>query len=204
MRAVPRAASAWPSEPARPSLRRPAALVLGRILRSADFERVLSKPACARSAHFAVHFATGLPTRTARRVLLPRAAARPVFQQLSTGDAPSSSQAVDDSADGGLIPLKKVGHVWLGTVVPKRHARRAVSRTLLKRQIHAAALRREETGAPLLRPGLWVVRLCAPFDRARFSSAASPLLRSAARGELDAVLLQAACKLASSSPSGAA
>ena len=44
--------------------------------------------------------------------------------------------------------------------------------------------------------GLWVVRLRAPFDRAVFASAASDALRGAARGELDAVLLQAGRKLA--------
>ena len=74
--------------------------------------------------------------------------------------------------------------LWLGSVVPKRHARRAVTRTLLKRQIRAA-VDRHAAGLPT---GLWVVRLRAPFDKARFSSAASEALRRAAREELDAML----------------
>ena len=86
---------------------------------------------------------------------------------------------------------------WLGVVVPKRHARRAVTRTLLKRQIRAAALRLDADEAPL-QAGLWVVRLRAPFDRAAFPSAASDALRGAARGELDALMLQAARKLRAS------
>lgn len=69
----------------------------------------------------------------------------------------------------------------LGLVVPKRHARRAVTRSLLKRQIRAVA---RSAGADLA-DGLWVVRLRAPFDRTHFTSAASDALRLAARGELE-------------------
>lgn len=70
---------------------------------------------------------------------------------------------------------------WLGSVVPKRHARRSVTRTLLKRQIRAAM----ERHADALPPGLWVVRLRSPFAREQFASAASDALRAAARAELD-------------------
>lgn len=77
---------------------------------------------------------------------------------------------------------------WLGMVVPKRHARRAVTRTLLKRQIRAAFA--AAAGMP---PGLWVVRLRSPFDRQKFPSAASDALRQAARDEL-AQLLDRALK----------
>ena len=74
--------------------------------------------------------------------------------------------------------------VWLGAVVPKRHARRAVTRSLIKRQIYAAARRHHDR----LAPGLWIVRLRAPFDPARFTSAASLALRREARSELDTLL----------------
>lgn len=77
---------------------------------------------------------------------------------------------------------------WLGTVVPKRHAKRAVTRGLLKRQIRAAM----GEAASGLAPGLWVVRLKAPFDRQQFPSAASRPLRAAARDELIALLQRAA------------
>jgi ribonuclease P protein component len=85
---------------------------------------------------------------------------------------------VDDSSPDTL---------WLGAVVPKRCARRAVTRTLLKREIRAAVQRL----APSLTPGLWVVRLRAPFDRTIFRSAASDALREAARSELHTVLARA-------------
>jgi ribonuclease P protein component len=90
--------------------------------------------------------------------------------------------------------------VWLGTVVPKRHAKRAVTRTLLKRQIRAALLRCGVPGRPLLRPGLWVVRLRAPFDRAQFPSAASLALSGLASSELDILLGQAERELAVAVP----
>lgn len=80
---------------------------------------------------------------------------------------------------------------WLGAVVPKRHARRAVTRNLLKRQIrrvvHAQAAL--ESGLP---SGLWVIRLRSPFDRKLFPSAASDALRAAAGTELLAVMARAA------------
>jgi len=70
--------------------------------------------------------------------------------------------------------------VWLGSVVPKRHAKRSVTRNLLKRQIRAAFDGRDAD----LAAGLWVVRLRAPFDRKQYPSAASDALRAAARAEL--------------------
>jgi ribonuclease P protein component len=91
---------------------------------------------------------------------------------------------VDDSLAGDPGD----GRAWLGAVVPKRHARRAVTRSLIKRQIYAAADRyRDQLG-----PGLWIVRLRSPFDRAVFVSAASSALRADARAELESLLEAAA------------
>ncbi len=84
------------------------------------------------------------------------------------------------------------GPVRVGAVVPKRHARRAVTRSLVKRQIYAAAERHRDA----LAPGLWIVRLRSPFERTRFASAASAALRCVARAELDALL-----RAATSAPS---
>ncbi len=84
--------------------------------------------------------------------------------------------------------MDKLSGLWLGTVVPKRHAKRAVTRTLLKRQVRAAVARHAER----LPAGVWVVRLRSPFDRQQFPSAASEALRAAVRAELDTVLQRAA------------
>jgi ribonuclease P protein component len=94
---------------------------------------------------------------------------------------------VDDSSAGDPSEAR----TWVGAVVPKRHARRAVTRSLIKRQIYAAAERHRER----LGPGLWIVRLRSPFDRRHFVSAASRALRDDARRELES-LLEAAASVA--------
>jgi ribonuclease P protein component len=107
--------------------------------------------------------------------------------ELSTEDAPSVVTAVDDFdavLAGDAVPVR----VWLGLVVPKRHARRAVTRSLFKRQIRAAAVRHADG----LASGLWVVRLRAPFEKAQYPSAASAALQRAARAELDGLFASAA------------
>ena len=75
----------------------------------------------------------------------------------------------------------------MGTVVPKRHAPRAVTRNMLRRQVRAAVQRHE----PQLRPGLWLVRLRQPFARSSFVSADSAALRGAVAGELERLLQRA-------------
>ncbi len=148
--------------------------MVARLMRTADFERVLSHPPRSRSAHFAVHHVAAgpsLPKKPARQTANP---------DLSTGDAPSCPPPVDDS------PAQH----WLGMVVPKRHARRSVTRNLLKRQMRSVM----DEQAHLLPPGLWVLRLKAPFDRARFPSPASDPLRADARKELQALLQRTAAR----------
>jgi ribonuclease P protein component len=151
--------------------------VIARLLRSADFERVLRTRTRASSAHFAVHHVPGRPAKPVR------AESGSFPAELSTAGHPRSCSPVDDSTAPALPEA-----VWLGAVVPKRHAKRAVTRSLLKRQIRAAVLGHERA----LAGGLWVVRLRAPFDRKAFVSAASEPLRRAARAELEQLLASAA------------
>jgi len=145
---------------------------IGHLVHTADFERMLTTPIRSRSAHFAVHHVAGRPSSPGRR---PREADG---NKLSTGTAPVIKPPVDDSP---------AGH-WLGSVIPKRHARRSVTRSLLKRQIRSAMARH----AALLPPGLWLVRLRAPFAPAQFPSAASVALRVAAHDELEQLFTRAA------------
>jgi ribonuclease P protein component len=146
--------------------------MIGRLVQAADFQRLLAAPTRQRSAHFTVHHVGGLPTRSAR------APALPVSSELSTGQEQSCPEPVDESPSAR----------WLGCVVPKRHARRSVTRSVLKRQIRAAVERHEER----LEAGLWLVRLRNPFAPALFPSADSDALRAAARSELDQLLARAA------------
>lgn len=69
----------------------------------------------------------------------------------------------------------------LGQTISKRHARRAVSRNLVRRLAREAFAQHQDR-LPL---GDWFVRLTAPFARSQFPAAASPALRQAVRVELD-------------------
>jgi ribonuclease P protein component len=89
---------------------------------------------------------------------------------------------VDTSVEKGAA-----GVVRLGLVVPKRHARRAVTRTLVKNQLRAGLRRRLAD----LAPGDWVLRLRAPVDRQRFPSARSEALASLLHGEIEQLLADA-------------
>jgi len=145
--------------------------MIGRLVQTADFQRLLAAPQKQRSDHFAVHYVHAQPAAAATRVV------KAASTDLSTGDQPACPKAVDD------LPDSACAH-WLGCVVPKRHARRSVTRNVLKRQIRAAVARHGER----LPRGLWLVRLRGPFLTAQFPSADSAALRSAARAELDKLL----------------
>ena len=112
--------------------------------------------------------------------------------ELSTGDAPSCPPLVDES--GVLVSGKAVEALptgcWLGLVVPKRHAKRSVTRSLLKRQMRTVMAAQADS----LAPGLWVLRLKAPFDRQQFTSPGSEPLRQAAGDELTQLLQRAAAR----------
>lgn len=136
-----------------------------RLVNKADFERLLGARPWARSMHFAIHHVAAAPSRP------PRPAKAAPAEELSTAPAPACPPSVDDLPVGW----------WLGCVVPKRHARRAVTRSLLKRQVRGA-FERHEAALPR---GLWLVRLRQGFAVAEFPSARSPALQQAARDELD-------------------
>ena len=154
--------------------------MIARIVRSADFERVLRTRSRASSAHFAVHHVPESPSVPAKAIKAG------ISAKLSTGEGVNVIASVDDSVV--LRPPAAPQDVWLGAVVPKRHAKRSVTRTLLKRQIRAVV--GDQTGE--LANGLWVIRLRAPFDRQRFVSAASDELKRVARTELQLLLASAA------------
>jgi ribonuclease P protein component len=120
---------------------------------------LLGAPVAARTAHFVL-----------------QRPAEPVVPDLPTDDAPREPASVDNSIAG------------LGLVVPKRHARRAVTRNLIKRQMREAVVRH---GAAL-GPRAVLLRLRTGFERAQFPSAASDALRLAVRVELDDLMRRAA------------
>jgi ribonuclease P protein component len=113
---------------------------------------VLATRPAARSAHFAFHVAPS-----------------PVVRELSTGGAPTADVSVDDCLARAAV------------AVPKRFARRAVTRSALKRQMRAAMTRHAATFAG----SDCVMRLRAPFPTTLYGSAASGALVAEARRELD-------------------
>jgi len=154
--------------------RQPAGETMGRLVDSTAFVRVLGSRSRASTSHFAVHH---LPERPS---------GRPGRSQASA--AADLSTTLGTVGEGPVDDLSAPAFRQIGAVVPKRHARRAVTRSLIKRQIYAASGRHAEA----LAHGLWVVRLRAPFDRAQFPSAASAALRRVARAELEALFTAAA------------
>jgi ribonuclease P protein component len=75
----------------------------------------------------------------------------------------------------------------LMVIVPKRHAKRAVTRNLIKRQMREAVRRR---GVGRIGSGL-LIRQRAAFSTRQYPSAASAALRDAVRRELDLLFDQA-------------
>ena len=72
------------------------------------------------------------------------------------------------------------GVLMMGALTPKRWAKRAVTRNLIRRQIHAVS-REYEKG---LKPTAYVVRLRATFNPQKFVSASSDVLKQTVRKEL--------------------
>ena len=76
---------------------------------------------------------------------------------------------------------------WIGAMVPKRWAKRAVTRNAIKRQIYNVTnLARE--GLP---PVALVVRLRSQFDKTMYISAQSDALKNAVRLELGTLIAKA-------------
>jgi ribonuclease P protein component len=129
------------------------------LLHRADFQAVMAAEVVSRTAHFVLH----------RRL---------------ADVAPPASVAHDVSETAK--PRSVVSRV--GAVLPKRLARRAVTRNTLKRQIYTV-MNAFDSRLPMADH---VVRLRAPFDRERFVSATSPQLKQAVRLELEQLLSRVA------------
>ena len=125
-----------------------------RLQTRSQFQAVLAGATLSRTAHFALH-CTPLPA---------------VAQALPA--APADWQA---------RPLFDGAGPWIGALLPKRWAKRAVTRNAIRRQVYAMSSEFEAR----LRPAAYVVRLRSGFDRSQFVSATSEVLKRAVRQELD-------------------
>jgi ribonuclease P protein component len=102
----------------------------------------------------------------------------------------SGNTADDLQFNAAQTPLFHPQTVWLGAMVPKRWARRAVTRNTIKRQLYAISGQFEVR----LPCAAHVVRLRSGFDRKQFISASSTLLKQAVRLELVQLFEHAANK----------
>ena len=83
--------------------------------------------------------------------------------------------------------LFSVQEPWVGALIPKRWAKRAVTRNAIKRQVYAVSTALD----PALSRAAHVVRLRSAFDRVMFPSASSQALKQAVRAELQQLFARA-------------
>ncbi|WP_295849681.1 ribonuclease P protein component [uncultured Xylophilus sp.] len=134
-----------------------------------QFQAAMAGGIVSRTPHFALH-----------RLGFDRLPAVEAAHNAGTGD--SSTRA----AARPLFPTTDV--VWLGAMVPKRWARRAVTRNTIKRQIYTVG----GAAHAQLPQAAYVVRLRTAFDRKQFVSATSDVLKQAVRAELQQLLARVA------------
>ena len=134
-----------------------------RLKTRAQFQAVLAGATVSRSAHFALH-------------------------RLDLGAAPAAAPSPTGPESERPQALFAVRDIWLGAMVPKRWAKRAVTRNAIKRQIYNVSSAFESR----LPVAAHVVRLRSGFDRAQFISASSERLKQAVRAELEQLFAKAA------------
>lgn len=121
-----------------------------RLKQWSEFQAVMSAGSVARTPHFVLH------------------------QWQHTAKASTGSGFEETPA------LFVDGVLMFGALTPKRWAKRAVTRNLIRRQVHAVS---HELGGSL-KPTAYVVRLRATFNAQKFVSASSDALKHAVREEL--------------------
>ena len=142
-----------------------------RLKTRAQFQAVLAGATVARSEHFALH----------------RSGFYSFDNQVDrVGASEISVGAVNTKLKSqSLFPLLDL---WIGAMVPKRWAKRAVTRNAIKRQIYTVCAE----FSPKQRQAAFVVRLRRDFSRKIFVSASSDLLKQAVRTELLALIKEGA------------
>jgi len=134
-----------------------------------QFQAALAGGTVSRTPHFALH-----------RLNLP--------DTTLTASSALADGTVVGTVVGSAESLFQPKAVWLGALVPKRWAKRAVTRNAIKRQIYVISAQ-YEVRMPC---AAHVVRLRAGFDRSQFISATSTLLKQAVRLELEQLFERAA------------
>lgn len=132
-----------------------------RLQTRAQFDSVLGHRPLATTEHFALHCSHRLDTPPGQRL--------------------------EPLTEVSKAPLADVKQLAIGAMVPKKWARRAVTRNLIRRQIYSLA----EQHLPEQPAQAYVVRLRRTFLTQKFVAASSAPLKHAVREQLLALLAQA-------------
>ncbi|MBH2010573.1 MAG: ribonuclease P protein component [Xanthomonadaceae bacterium] len=134
-----------------------------RLKTRAQFQAVLAGSIVAKTQHFALH--------------------------CNRLDAKAVPVRAGNTADSAM--LFHLHDMWIGAMVPKRWAKRAVTRNAIKRQIYSVSA----DFSQLYPQAAFVVRLRSSFARTEFVSAVSDQFKQAVRAEVQA-LMQAGARAA--------
>ena len=120
---------------------------------------------------------------------LQRLKSKPQFQAVMAGPPVAKTphfalHLASLEASRGEVLLFAQPAPWLGVLIPKRWAKRAVTRNIIRRQIYEVA----RAGESALPQAAMVVRLRSEFSRKQFVSATSEPLKRAVRAELQQLL----------------
>ena len=140
-----------------------------RLKTRSQFQAVLAGITVARTAHFALHRLMPEPTALVQAIAPPSAAS-------------------EASKGGVAISAFQANSAWIGALVPKRWAKRAVTRNMIKRQIYTMTQIKKST----LQIAAHVVRLRAGFGKDQYPSATSMALKAAVHLELEQLFALAA------------
>lgn len=123
---------------------------------------------------------------TMMAMVVKRLKSRPQFQAVLAGPVVGRTHhfalhcAPTQHASFGMMPLLFTPGFWLGAMVPKRWAKRAVTRNAIKRQIYQLGFRFREQ----FPEDVFLVRLRQEFSRKTYPSASSVALSEAVGQEL--------------------
>lgn len=129
-----------------------------------QFQAVLAGSIVAKTEHFALH-------RNGLNAVVPQ-----------TG--PDRSQEKTAGKDYPVPALFPLQDIWIGAMVPKRWAKRAVTRNAIKRQIYTVSA----DFLPHYPQAAFLVRLRKAFSRKEFLSATSVQLKEAVRAEVQVLM----------------
>lgn len=160
-----------------------------RLKTKAQFQVALAAQTVARTAHFALH-RMALDASPGPEAPQGPTSPAPDFQpgMEPPQDAKSGAASASHGSQALFAVRTAVPEPWVGVVLPKRWAKRAVTRNAIRRQVYSVSHEIEAS----LPPAAHVVRLRTGFDRSKYTSPKSDVLKHDVRAELQQLFRRAA------------